>query len=104
MTETDYPQHAPWVIPRKKFDMIPLCPLCKGRVYWSSYYSYSSSEDISDGIASCSNNSTATRTFTSFDDIITCEWRGFFRRKDDGHVTIYSEDGKKVPYRILKYG
>lgn len=93
----------PYVIPQKAYGMIPICPLCRGEIYWSSYRILTPGENDT-GPALCANSPRATRYFKVGSPLHMCKWEGTFVREDEDTITIYSKDGRKVPYRIIKYG
>ena len=88
------------VIRRKHHDLIPLCPMCRSRVYWQGY-GYRGDEQV-DSRAICSNSPRATQIIYRGDSTNVCVWEGTVKHNENGTVTVYSFNGVRVPYRVIK--
>ncbi len=90
---------------RKRYDLFPICPKCRGEIYWRSYntiISQGGDEPIREEIvAHCENSSLAYRSIQNMYDRKLCEWRGKVSRSDDGDLVIMNFDDTPVPYRIF---
>ena len=80
------------------YDLIPLCPLCRSRIYWRGYGIGAGDH----GTATCSKSPKSTRIMFDPETAYMCTWEGIVRRNANGTVTVYSYDGARVPYRVIK--
>ncbi len=83
----------------KKFDLVPMCPLCRGRIYWRLHAGRVGAE----GVAHCSNHPSSTRVIIVKQDLLidSCLWEGIVRRNKNGEVDIFNTDGSSVPMRVI---
>lgn len=82
----------------KKFKLVPMCPLCRRRIYWRLNAAQAGAE----GLARCSNHPSSTRIIIVRQDLLTnsCLWEGIVRRNKAGGVDIFNKDGAPVPIRV----
>ena len=85
----------------KKFELVPMCPLCRGRIYWSLHAGTVGAESV----AHCSNHPSSTRVIIVKQDLTinSCMWEGIVRRNKDGGVDILNKDGSPVPTRVVRH-
>ena len=87
---------------RKRYERYPICPKCRGEVYWRSYNTIITQENDSpiyeNIVAHCENSSLAYRSVQQERKL--CEWRGKVSRSDDGDLVILNFDDTPVPNRI----
>ena len=87
---------------RKQYEIYPICPLCRGEIYWRSYNTVLTHEGErpirEEIVAHCENSSLAYRGIQQ--DRKLCEWRGKVSRSEDGDLIIMNFDDTPVPQRI----
>jgi hypothetical protein len=81
-----------------EYKLVPMCPLCRGDIYWTMHNSAVGSR----AGAYCSNNPNATRIILNPAHIVSCLWEGMVVRNKAGSVDLFSKDGHMVPYRVVK--
>jgi hypothetical protein len=89
----------------KRYDLYPVCPKCRGEVYWRSYNTTLEDEEKYGGIhevivAHCENSNLAYRSIQNTYDKSMCDWRGKVSRNKNGNLFIINFNETPVPYRI----
>ena len=90
-----------------RYELFPICPKCRGEIYWRSYRStmviHEDDAPIREEIvAHCQNSSLAYRSIQQMTTNFLCEWRGKVDTSEHGDLIIRNFDGSTVPYRIYK--
>ncbi len=90
-----------------RYELFPVCPKCRGEIYWRSYRStmiiHEDDMPIREEIvAHCQNSSLAYRSIQQMSATFMCEWRGKVDTNNEGDLVIRNFDNTPVPYRIYK--
>jgi len=92
---------------RKRYELYPMCPKCRGEIYWRSYNTIITQEGEApireEIVAHCENSSLAYRSIQAMYDRKLCEWRGKVDTNEDGDLVIMNFDNTKLPYRLYIY-
>jgi hypothetical protein len=94
-------------VKRKRYELYPMCPKCRGEIYWRSYNTILTKDGESpireEIIAHCENSSLAYRSIQAMYERNLCDWRGKVTYSEDGDLVIMNFDGTHLPYRVFIY-